>query len=700
MAISGKIVSLKDNKDLNIFPETSAAAVYLENGKTLEESVITYKESDKSIIMNNPDMIQKINDMSTELEKIENKFNHEVSINEFYEDDFTLALIKAINIPNISKINIDGNYIVKTGYRFENINNITIDGHCNLVFENDIEILYEFFNCKNLNLKGININVANFSNYKAIVLNECINPKLENIEIKNIINNDVEKETRCIDIYSKFFKINNISFENIKCKFLKENETTGKGAITNIYVAIDDVYKNGEILDIKSNECHNIDESNQIIIGDVDTIKTQYKNGIETDFINSKIIIKNINGENFGKRLLKLQSGGINVEDVKGVTNTGDCFSLIAVHNKNVNIENIELDSKNYSASRFFESALKGENIEVKNFKIYGTYKEDMFGLRCQSLDKGNKLIFKNGIIESENSGGLLRFLSSFNYIKFENIDINGDFSYNNGFLIAKSISCTDLNNLIFEDCRFNVNSYRFLDFTTSNINKCDIKLKNCEINYTYSGVKSDSIRLINLKTLTKSILFIDNTEFILNNMGYSYGFIYNNNLSNVVLKNIIGQIETDKSLFSLTSDHIKIEDLYFENATSEFKVGKSLNVSNVNLKSLKVINSDNSLPVNVNLNLFNGILIQEPTSVGLINVKTSDINKYETKVLLTNGSGSFRLTYPNRFYSVKIINLYSGRDTVQISCKDLPNQYYTEFTVTDSKNFSGEVDCVVLYSL
>ena len=80
MAISGKIVSLKDGQDLNIFPETAASAVYLENGKTLEESVITYKESEESIILNTPDLVKKINDIETGLGTVNSQLEQNVQM--------------------------------------------------------------------------------------------------------------------------------------------------------------------------------------------------------------------------------------------------------------------------------------------------------------------------------------------------------------------------------------------------------------------------------------------------------------------------------------------------------------------------------------------------------------------------------------------------------------------------------------------
>lgn len=84
MATVGKIVTLHDANG-NIFPETAAKAVYLENGKTVEDVLkdgvsggtgtggcsISYEETSESIILNNTDMIAKIGELDEELSYIE-----------------------------------------------------------------------------------------------------------------------------------------------------------------------------------------------------------------------------------------------------------------------------------------------------------------------------------------------------------------------------------------------------------------------------------------------------------------------------------------------------------------------------------------------------------------------------------------------------------------------------------------------------
>ena len=113
MAISGKIVSLKDGQDLNIFPETAARAVYMSNGKTLEDALkdvadggsigscsISYEETSESILMNYPDMIEKVNEIDL---KVEQKTSDYISLREFENykiestNDWTLALKNAFD---------------------------------------------------------------------------------------------------------------------------------------------------------------------------------------------------------------------------------------------------------------------------------------------------------------------------------------------------------------------------------------------------------------------------------------------------------------------------------------------------------------------------------------------------------------------------------------------------------------------------
>ena len=632
------------------------------------------------------------------MDEIENKLTHEVSISQFYVDDFTEALTNALKTPNVSKINLDGNYNIKTSCKIENINDVIFTGKCNLTLKNDMDILYEFYKCKNISIDGISIDCCNLNLNQFIYMNECENSSISNISVQNIFNKDETNEIRVLNIYSNSFKIYNINFNNIKARFNKDNVTSGKGSISNIFILIDSDNKNGYISNIYSEECHNIDINNDIIMGDVDTIKTQYVNGINSSFINSNININNVSGKNFGKRLIKLQTGGVNINNVYGYTNEKDTFSIIGVHNKDVNIENVNLYSYNYASSRFFEVSLLGSNINLSNFKVTGSYSEDLFGLN-NSSDEYKKVIIENGYIDVENAGGLFRTISSFDYIKLNNLTVKGNFNYNNGILIGKSSSCTELKDFIISNCKIYINSYSLLDYTTSKINECNVNFENTFIDFTYSGLNTESGRVININPVIQSKILFNNFDININNLNYAYGYILLRNMNNVIINNVKAIAQSDKCLFAITSNNIDINNVYFNNGSLEFIAGGNCNINNVDTKSIKLANIDDKI-VNTVINNFNGVLVQEPKSDNAINIKLSDIYVYKTNVLISNGFGDFNLEYPHRFYSIKILNTYvTNKMGSTVSVKS-QTQYSTDFRIVTTSRFNGEVECVVLYSL
>ena len=71
--ITGKIVSLKDRENGAIFPQTSAQAVYMDNGKTLEELTdqgIFFSETTDVIQLSKPEIIEKVNSIENSINNI------------------------------------------------------------------------------------------------------------------------------------------------------------------------------------------------------------------------------------------------------------------------------------------------------------------------------------------------------------------------------------------------------------------------------------------------------------------------------------------------------------------------------------------------------------------------------------------------------------------------------------------------------
>lgn len=170
MPMEGKIVTLQDING-NIFPQTTAKAVYMSNGKTVEEAIkagggggtgtcsITFEETSESIVMNNPDMISKISELdkglvniNSELEQITTSIGIELikykNIAENNNGDWTKAIDKAIeDYKGIQNVLVNGGKLLFPPYSLslkspliipKDLSNFTFSG-----FYNATELLLE-----------------------------------------------------------------------------------------------------------------------------------------------------------------------------------------------------------------------------------------------------------------------------------------------------------------------------------------------------------------------------------------------------------------------------------------------------------------------------------------------------------------------------------------------------------------------------
>lgn len=122
---TGKLVVLKDGNDQNIFPKTSSLGVYMNDGKSLEdlasESVYISEDVD-AIELQKPEMVEKINNIVTQLEQ---NLHYNIKYFGAKGDGVTDDSQYFINIGSRDSI------IIPKGIYFIN-NNITID--CDLMF--------------------------------------------------------------------------------------------------------------------------------------------------------------------------------------------------------------------------------------------------------------------------------------------------------------------------------------------------------------------------------------------------------------------------------------------------------------------------------------------------------------------------------------------------------------------------------------
>lgn len=131
---------------------------------------------------------------------------------------------------------------------------------------------------------------------------------------------------------------NTFEIEDIKASsMLKRGNnviTDGPGQYSFIYVGGGSSSTQGAIRNVFVSEIHNIDASDQIMFEDTSAIY------IATDSSdqNNRIEIDNIQGYNFGKRLVKTQASNVSVSNLMGNSTEEDSFSVISIQSETATI--------------------------------------------------------------------------------------------------------------------------------------------------------------------------------------------------------------------------------------------------------------------------------------------------------------------------------------------------------------------------
>lgn len=149
---------------------------------------------------------------------------------------------------------------------------------------------------------------------------------IKNIRLRNL--KDTDSTTGSIT-FSISPTGNTFEIEGIKAySMLKRGNgsiTDAAGSYNMIYVGGGSGSTQGSIRDVFATEVHNINASDQIIYEDTAVIY------VITDASDSqnRIEISNIQGYNFGKRLLKIHASNVTVDDVTGYSPEGDSLGVI-----------------------------------------------------------------------------------------------------------------------------------------------------------------------------------------------------------------------------------------------------------------------------------------------------------------------------------------------------------------------------------
>ena len=665
----------------------------------LDENVQVKLSNDIKTV--NSQQVKLTNDIGSINSQLETIVYNTIHLKEFYNGDFSIALKNALGVPNVCKIIIDGTYDVKTGQTISNINNVSIVGNCNLNFVNNISSFLTFNSCNNIIIDGLNINCNNYENYKTLSIVEGSNNTIRNINISNIKNLDSDLSTYNIYVYSNKTTITNISFKNILQRLLTENITTGKGSAQNIYFKIDESHKEGIVSNIYSQDCHNIDLSNNILFGDYDTIKTQYNHGMD-EFVNSKLIIENVIGRNFGKRLVKLQTGGVSVKTLKGYTNIEDTYSAIAIHNKDVIVNDVYFESVNNASASIIELGYYSSNITVKNVIGCGDYRGRVLTLNSiiseSDIYTGDNIIFDNLTLNC-NSRTFMMFYSPFKNIKLMNSKISGQFS--EGFITRNSNICNFIENLNIENCNIEMTSKNIIYFEDKQMEKIKISVINSKIIYTYLGDSNTSVRSINIQPVLEGEFIIKDSELTINNQNYKYGHYKIYNIDNFICENTKLFGLNGSASFDVKTKKSMLKNVFIENGNLIVKIRETLNATDISANTFSVDKIGDGVNPTVALNGLNCVFSQNGTG-DILNIVSSDVKKVTQIVTLTDGKGVMTVTFPYRQKSLKILNHYSTTNAIKVTFYPKTLDSYTEFAleVVESNGYSGDVECTVLYSL
>lgn len=198
---------------------------------------------------------------------------------------------------------------------------------------------------------GIYVNFAN--EYKDNYVN------LHNLVFKNIKDMNDTYGTTCIYVHNTDFIIRDITIKNLK---KQGNGIIGDygGGWNGILVQGDSdiIQVQGTIENVYIEETHNVDSSETLMFEDGSGVIVQR----DDEYAKNPIIIRNIKGYNFGKRLVKLQSGNIQCYNCSGISNINDVMCLLYCDKGNVIFDGFQ-----FEGLCAFPVAVDGSNCIVTN---------------------------------------------------------------------------------------------------------------------------------------------------------------------------------------------------------------------------------------------------------------------------------------------------------------------------------------------
>ncbi len=154
------------------------------------------------------------------------------------------------------------------------------------------------------------------------------NVQIKNLRVQNLrdIDSTLESSTFSIAPTGNTFEVDDVRASSM-LKRGNGSQGDGGGSYNMIVVSDGSGATQGSIKNVVASEIHNIDASNNIIYEDTSVV---YIATDSNDLLN-RIEVDNIQGYNFGKRLLKVQASNVSISNCTGNSPEGDSLSVISL---------------------------------------------------------------------------------------------------------------------------------------------------------------------------------------------------------------------------------------------------------------------------------------------------------------------------------------------------------------------------------
>lgn len=514
--IIGKIVSLKDLENRAVFPQTSSEAVYMDDGKTLEELTnegVFFGEDSDVVQLNKPEIIDKVN---SKLEKITINIKEFGAKGDGITDD-TQAIQNAINKvkENGTLFIPDGVYMIK-GAKTDNntysddiakndVLGLKLHSCMNVVFESKNAILKMLPN--NASTCSI-INIQNCENIKIIggvidgnkdnqTLHEYSTPSgqiggywndqwrsgcfiygtnknivFEGIDFINHVGDGIMGHTFDNDKLPCNITVNNCLFD--KCGRTGVHVGGGKNYIvknskfTNILKTNTNVSQISNIgVDIEANWIY----LEQVLVDNC--VFDNVENGILANYCKKNIIVSNCNFINSIYHDIECREG---IEQIYLFNNV--MSSSLNIFSDNVNANNNIIGKlyiySNSNKSQIIKNVLIKNNL-VKQTTIWGSFVGDNFIIENNVFNYANDITgsTRTFTVNSSTISNVIFRNNTFNCSPGGNVLITGnqDLPNNNIFFEGNVFNGYSVYNTTLENQFYNYSKITFLNNTFNNLN-------------------------------------------------------------------------------------------------------------------------------------------------------------------------------------------------------------------------------------